>query len=132
MNSPSAKGRACIKVDLLEAFDSVRWDFLEEVMRESTFGQEMVMSPNNKLSNGPRFVFQKRRVDSGSNALKIGMRQQWEYGFGNLPHTTLLFGHNGWGKNISRKIAFGHLHLVLAPLLFGNPSSRLEIGFNHP
>ncbi|KAK1326416.1 hypothetical protein QJS10_CPA01g01883 [Acorus calamus] len=32
LNTPSAKGRSCIKVDLRKAFDSVRWDFLEAVM----------------------------------------------------------------------------------------------------
>ncbi|KAK1308845.1 hypothetical protein QJS10_CPA09g00819 [Acorus calamus] len=34
---PSAKGRSCIKVDLRKAFDSVRWEFLEEVMRGMNF-----------------------------------------------------------------------------------------------
>ncbi|KAK1324442.1 hypothetical protein QJS10_CPA01g01547 [Acorus calamus] len=37
MNSPSPKGRACIKVDLRKAFDSVRWVFLKEVLRSRNF-----------------------------------------------------------------------------------------------
>ncbi|KAK1325582.1 hypothetical protein QJS10_CPA01g01533 [Acorus calamus] len=37
MNSPSPKGRACIKVDLRKVFDSVRWDFLKEVLRSLNF-----------------------------------------------------------------------------------------------
>ncbi|KAK1295058.1 GDSL esterase/lipase [Acorus calamus] len=33
LNSPSAKGRSCLKLDLRKAFDSMRWEFLEMVLR---------------------------------------------------------------------------------------------------
>ncbi|KAK1282596.1 hypothetical protein QJS10_CPB22g00515 [Acorus calamus] len=37
LHSPSSKGRSCLKVDLRKAFDSVRWDFLSEVLKGMNF-----------------------------------------------------------------------------------------------
>ncbi|KAK1300235.1 hypothetical protein QJS10_CPB13g01231 [Acorus calamus] len=37
LGTSSSSGRACVKVDLRKAFDSVRWDFLKEVLNSLNF-----------------------------------------------------------------------------------------------